>query len=449
MSYLDRLDAIPPERAAERSALAGRWIRTEWRPFFAELRERRPILQTPAFTMVTRYPDVIEVLAHEEVFTVKLYQSKMDPVVGGPFMLARDNTVVNWREKGIMQAMLQREDLPAVRAMAGKLADEALDRNAAQGTIEAVGELGRYVPVRLCGDYFGFPGPDLPTMYRWSRAMQSDMFKNLLPHDPAVHEASVKVGQEVMDYLRVLLPKKRRQMARKGQTRGAPRRRSRPEDIFARLVGTRFSSGILFDDHRLLSNVAGLLIGSVETVSQAVVQVIEQLLSRPEVFEQALAAARADDVERFDRFVWEALRFNPINVLVFRLCEQDYTIAAGTPRETRVKAGTMVFACTASAMSDAGVTANPDAFDPDRPPFIRRLHFGHGHHACLGRFVAGEEIPEIVRRVLLRPGIRLLPGPDGKIDFGGGPFPERFVIAYDGSFAAAPRRRASAATGAR
>ena len=99
MSYLDRLDAIPPDRAAEKSALAGRWLRTaDWRPFFAELRECRSICQTLDFRLVTRYPYVIEVLAHEEAFTVKLYQRSMDPVVGGPFMLARDNTVVNWRD---------------------------------------------------------------------------------------------------------------------------------------------------------------------------------------------------------------------------------------------------------------------------------------------------------------------------------------------------------------
>ena len=33
------------------------------------------------------------------------------------------------------------------------------------------------------------------------------------------------------------------------------------------------------------------------------------------------------------------------------------------------------------------------------------------------------------QRVLLRPGVHLLPGPDGAIDFQGGPFPERFPIA--------------------
>jgi hypothetical protein len=64
-----------------------------------------------------------------------------------------------------------------------------------------------------------------------------------------------------------------------------------------------------------------------------------------------------------------------------------------------------------------------------RPDFTA-LHFGFGHHACLGRYVGGVVIPEVVRRVLLRPEVRLLPPPDGGIDFRHGPFPERFVISF-------------------
>lgn len=110
MSYLEKYDSIPMERAAEKVQLVRRWIRTDWRPFFKELRENRPIFETPAFTFVTLFKDVQEVLSREEVFSVRLYAPKMDPVVGGSFMLARDNTEVNWREKSIMQTMLQREE---------------------------------------------------------------------------------------------------------------------------------------------------------------------------------------------------------------------------------------------------------------------------------------------------------------------------------------------------
>lgn len=417
MSYLEQYDAQSDDPAAQVKLVSG-WIRTDWQPFFRELRECRPIFQTPGFTLVTRFPDVTEVLSRERVFSVRLYASRMDPVVNGPFMLSRDDTPVNWREKGIMQAVLRPEELPAVRELAGSIADESLDRAWPDGRIEAVSQLGRYVPIRLCGDYFGFPGPDLASMYRWSRATQSDMFKNLA-NDPAVHEASVQAGKEMLAYLADLLEEKRAALAKPTP--------SSPEDTFSRLLRTELPVELGFDDQRLLANIAGLLIGAGETTSQAIVQVLEQILRRPAVLAEAVAAATAPDLDAFDRYVWEALRFNPINPLLFRHCESDYVLAAGTDRETRIAAGTLVFACSASAVFDGNVLPDATEFRIDRPDYTS-LHFGYGHHTCLGRYVAAVMIPEVVRRVLLRPGIRLLPPPDGAIDFQGGPFPERFVV---------------------
>ena len=101
---------------------------------------------------------------------------------------------------------------------------------------------------------------------------------------------------------------------------------------------------------------------AVETISQAVVQAVEQILLRPNIFQEALRAAQTNDDKTFDKYVWEALRFNPINPLVFRLCEQDYTLASGTPRETKIPAKSIVFACTASAMFDATELVEPETF---------------------------------------------------------------------------------------
>ncbi len=438
MSYLEEYDSIPLDRTPEKVQLVSRWIRTDWQPFFQELRQNRPIFETPAFTLLTRFTDVQEVLSRPEVFSVRLYASKMDPVVDGPFMLARDNTEVNWREKSIMKTMLQREDLPRVRKMSGEIADTALDRWSGTGKLEVVSQLGRYVPVQLCGDYFGFPGPDLESMFRWSKATQSDMFKNLAT-DPAIHAASVRAGKEMTAYLSKLLDEKKEKIAKESCTSSEESLRPRSledqehanqrEDIFTRLIKTHFPQDIRFDEARIITNMAGLLIGSVETVSQAVVQALEYILLNPAVFQSSLEAAQANDDDRFDRYVWEALRFNPINPLVFRFCEEEYTLAAGTAREKRIAAKSIVFACTASAMFDASELVEPQTFSIERPAY-HYLHFGYGHHTCLGKYIGLVEIPEIIKRVLLRPGVRLIPTEAG-VDFQGGFFPERFAIAFD------------------
>lgn len=413
MAYLEQYDALEGDQAAQ-TGLVTRLLRTEWRPFFRELREERPVFPTPGFTLVSRFADVTEVLSRERVFTVAPYAPRMDPAVDGPFMLSRDDTPTNWREKGIMQAMLRPEDLPAVRDLAGRFADEALDETA--GRIDVVGQLGRHVPVRICQEHFGYAGADREAMYRWSRATQSSFFKNL-ENNPDVHEAAVRAGEEIREYLRGAIEEKRAALAEDGDP---------PQDTLSRLLRTHFPAELGFDDQRLMANMTGLLVGSIETTSQAIVQALEQLLQRPDVRAEAEAAAR-DDIEGFDRYVWEALRFNPINPLLFRLSATDYTLAAGTPREQVIPAGTLVFALTASAMFDEDEVDDPDAFRIDRPQHLG-LHFGYGHHTCLGRHVGAVVIPEVVRRVLLRPGVDLLPPPEGAVDFQKGPFPERFMI---------------------
>lgn len=70
MSYLEQYEAAP---ATNKVRLVSRWIRTDWRPFFRELREQRPIFATPAFTLVTRFADVTEVLSRQRIFSVRLY----------------------------------------------------------------------------------------------------------------------------------------------------------------------------------------------------------------------------------------------------------------------------------------------------------------------------------------------------------------------------------------
>src|SRR5690348_5082669 len=85
---------------------------------FALLRNLKPILETKGFTLLTRFDDVQEVLSRNAVFTVKPYVPKMDPSLV-VFMLDRDDTVYNQRDKGIMRALIQQSDMEGVGVLAG------------------------------------------------------------------------------------------------------------------------------------------------------------------------------------------------------------------------------------------------------------------------------------------------------------------------------------------
>ena len=409
-SFLELYDAIPDADIGGRVGLLSVRLQTDWRNLFAELRRDRPVFVTPFFTMITRRGDVLETLSQHELFSVRGYQSKMDPSVG-PFMLARDETELNWHDKALMRSLLRLGDLPQIRQI---VADAVRDAAGDGQTIELVSSVGRLAPLRVVQRYFGFPGPDDATMLRWSRASQADMFRNPT-NEPAVHAANVQAGQEMQAYVRRLLDEKRSRSA-SGET-----------DAIARLLRIAAADELGMSVDRVVSNVCGLLVGAIETASQAIVHATEQILSRPDVKAQAIEAAKAEEHGAFDAIVWEALRFNPMTTLVFRFCERDTVLAPGAPYATPIKQGAVVAACTGSAMLDGDAIPDVDAFRPGRPADVY-MHLGFGHHECLGKYVGMAMVPEAVRQVLLFPAIELIEGEAGRIDFQNGPFPERFAV---------------------
>ncbi len=384
---------------------------------FAIIRNTRPNLALPGNgpVFVTRFPDVQEALSRPEVFNVT-YAPMMDPSVG-PYMLGRDCTEINQRDKGIMRAYMRIEDLPVIRRKVRELADAAVEAQLyTANRIEVVGSLSRMVPIQMTGEYFGFPGPDLESMFRWSRATQYDMFHNLT-NDEKIHQDNITAGQEMRAYLTELLPERRAELQTNQQR----------DDILTRLLRSHFPAVIGFDDERIVANIMGTLVGGIETTSAAIVQILDQLFKRPKILKEAIAAAHGDDDRLMYRYCWEALRFNPINPFVVRRSVADYRIAAGTMRAVTIKAGRTVLVSTRSAMRDGRQLQAASSFAIDRPESVY-MHLGYGLHTCLGDQVSRVQVPEIVRRILRIPGVR----PVGDIDFAGGPFPEKYYIQYGG-----------------
>ena len=422
MGFLAEFDAAPDPA---KIAVLSKWIATDPLGMYAELRTGRPILPVPspapgvpATVVLSLYDDVREALTRNAIFQVVPYARAIDPSVG-PFMLARDDTTINQRDKSVMLTMLRREDMPLVRDLVRAHAEASIKEFGAGGTIEVVSTLGRRVPILLCGSYFGFPGPDEATMFKWSRATQYDMFHNL-PQDPQVHADCVQAGQEMHAYLAKYIPE-RRAALRHGALR---------DDTLSRLLKTDFPAAIGWDEERLAANVMGLLVGAGETTNAAVAQSLNILLDRPEQFGAAVAAAKADDHDTVANYIWEALRFQPVNPLVVRLSVAPYTVAKGTARAYTIPPGTLVMIGTASAMHDPLQLDQPESFVPGRPDYDY-FHLGFGAHTCLGNLVSLEQVPEILAALLRLPNLRRAEGAAGQIDWKGGPFPEAMTVAFD------------------
>ncbi|MFF9003840.1 cytochrome P450 [Streptomyces achromogenes] len=417
MDFLAAYDALPQDEVPQRVALLRRAMTAGRADLFAELRARRPVFGTPIGVFVTRHPDVLEVLSAPETFTVGVFGPALEDVLGGPFILARDGADTHWRERGYGQLMLAAEDAPRVRDLTARIADEVLDEATGRGadTFDLVQDYARLAAARVAVAYLGFTGIEEETLHSCTRRMQWAFAINP-GRDPGVHAAGVAAGRELHDRVAEVIARRRTAPGDDG-----------PDDVLGRMLSTRLPAEYGFDDERVNANLVGYLTGYQQNATQCTVTALKELAVRPEVLAEAERAAAESDPSRFDSYVWEALRFHPFVPVTPRLCVRDHLLAAGTGRQTLVPAGSVVLACFASAMFDEEVLDAPEEFRPGRPP-AHNLVLGYGAHDCVGRYAARVIVPELVRRVLLRPGVRPLPGAERALDYAGTPFPQHYTV---------------------
>lgn len=411
-SFLQQFDGAAAEA---RWPMVRQWIVERSLPFYAELREKRPILTMPEVTIAARFADCSAILRRHDIFSVALYEPKQ-----GAYWMAQDDTAIHWREKSIMRAILDREDVPKIRSYVADKAASLLSQAGAR--IDAVDGLARAMPIALVRDWFGFNDADPKHLADWSYWNQYDAFHNqpfdsvAVPDQKAVENHRKAVDLLMVAYIALLVEK--RVVEDKLGKRGA--------DPVSRLVRLSQSGALQFDTKRVILNAGGLLIGAVETTSNAVINTLSYLLGHPDLLARASAAAAKDDPTEFDGYVYEALRFAPAFPYFFRTCEQPSVLAGGTEFATEIKPRTTVLALTHSAMFDSAAFPDPETFDPARSR-ADTFHFGYGLHECLGRPIAEVLIPEIVRQCLRLPNLR----PDGPVVTRDGFVPLSYPVRWD------------------
>ncbi|MDG0814790.1 cytochrome P450 [Bdellovibrio svalbardensis] len=444
---------IKPALLKPRLSTFAKWVRANPIATFQDVRKNSPVLSLESLPIknspyefgktyvLSRYKDVVEALNQPTKFTVRNYSKRMEGSVG-PYMLAYDGTQYNIKEKPWMREMMPMSDLPKVREIVRRLVNEAIANGqyigqdpggATFGRLEVVNQVARRVPIQLTGEYFGFPGPSEEKMFEWSRATQNDFFHNV-KNETEVAEAATRAGKEMHAYLKSLIEQKSKRIAA-----GA-----NDDDILSRLIRSKTTDFVAprnAEDDRVRANIIGTLVGGVETTQAAIVQSMAQLFMRPVEFERARDAALRNDVDTVAKYVWEALRFHPVNPFVVRYAEQDVTLSSGV----KIPKGSHLMIATQSAMFDDSEPGfeNPNEFNINRNQ-NKFFHLGYGHHRCLGDYVSMVQVPEIVMALLKLPNVRPASGQAGLVDFrkrtkanalkaddNSVSFPESYSIEYD------------------
>lgn len=386
---------------------------------FELMRRTDPILSLPGgVTIVALREDVIEVLGDPARFTADLYGPKMEAVTG-PFILGVDDIPLYHHDHAAMDRAVTRDDLPVLAQRMFETAQGLVAAHRADGEIDVVCELADPAIDSAVATYFGTPGPDPETHARWARNVFAELFINV-GNLPTVRERALADAAKWRVHLDEQIAVRKRRLQAGEDV---------PDDVLTRLLRYQGEGEPNFHDVAIRHNILGNITGWIPTISNAFARIVDELLRREDELEGAQRAARDGDRDLVAGYCFEASRFNPQNFALLRYVPKDTVIASGTDRETKVKAGSTVFAATLSAMHDERAIEAPEDFRTDRP-WSDYMLFGYGMHTCYGQQIVRAQLPAMAQALFQGPRLKRARGGDGKLRFEG-PFPAALTVRFD------------------
>nr|WP_246503866.1 cytochrome P450 [Plastoroseomonas arctica] len=361
--------------------------------------------------IVTRQRDVVEVLDREADFAV-VYEPRMRRITAGEnFFLGMQDSAEYTRDVSNMRLVVRRADV-SERLVAFTAREASAIVAASGGALDVPAALTLPVAARIVASYFGTPGPSEQALIEQTTIMFWWLFADLAA-DPAIEARAIAAAADCRAMLEDAIA------ARHATPTG-------DDDILNRCLALQASGTPGMSDGAIRDNLIGLLIGLVPTLSKAAVLALNELLNRPAALAGAHAAARADDDALVAAHVFEALRFDPVNPIIYRRATRTSVIARGTLRARTIPAGTMVLAANLSAMFDPVAVEDPDSFRTDRP-WGDYMLWGYGMHLCFGAQINRAVIPQMLKPLLRHKNLRAA----GLVDRAGTPFPAHFPVQFD------------------
>ncbi|MDR3496603.1 MAG: cytochrome P450 [Ancalomicrobiaceae bacterium] len=400
------------------------FVAANQRRLFDVLRFFQPILVTKTVlvktyasigtVMLTRYDDCEEVIRRESDFE-NVYEPIMRDICGGNnFFLGMQDTPEYTRDVANMRKAVRREDLqgrlvPFVADLAESIVAES------RGRLDVAKDLTLAIQAKISADYFGVPGRSPEELCEWTTVLFWYAFYNLDMHDHLTRRAH-EAAELLAAHIDLIIATRKAS----GDAR---------DDVIGRCLKLQAAGVDGMDDAHIRTDVMGLLIALIPTISKATVQALAQLIDRPDARAAARLAALEGDTKGVAAHIFEAMRFDPFSPVIFRRAVTDSVIAAGTWRQRRVPKGYMVLAVNLAAMFDPVAVASPGRFVAGRPWQLYML-WGFGRRMCFGTYINTAVIPAVVAPLLRQKDLRRAEGSAGQIDGDGSPFPAHFVVEF-------------------
>ncbi len=365
--------------------------------------------------LVTRRQDVLDVLSRNADFEVT-YGSRMKKLTDGDnFFLGMQPSADYQRNVSMMRLAARQSDVSSIVVPRAKIiAQDAI--NQSKGKIDLPTELTKKAPWDMVATYFGTPGENPEMMQHWATTLFWYLFNDVDAND-SLDKTSLGIARDLCAYLDKTI------QARKDNPNS-------DDDLINRCLSLQTTNPDIITDINIRNNLLGLIIGAIPTISKACCFAIDELFRRPEELEKTMQAARNNDDDLMAQYLWEALRFNPLNPIIFRRAARDTTIARTSLRQQKVKQGQMVLAANLSATFDRKEIPSPNDFLVNRE-WETYITWGYGMHKCFGATINKAIIPTILKPLLCTKNLRRAPGKAGKIDTENTPFPMHFHVEFD------------------
>jgi len=405
-------DVLRPSRGGIRARVA-QWLWARAGMGFGVLRAVRPIFRFRRTYVVTRYDDVREVFLADRDFPAP-YRAKLDVIMGNaPFFLGMGDTPEYRRDTATMRLAVRREDVES-RLAAKTLARAEAIVAGAGGRLEVVDTLARALTFEVLGDYFGVPDPPGADLRVWATRLFEFQFADSRD-DPSLRKEVDAIAPALRLHIDNLIASRRRN-------------REVKDDVLGRCLLLQEKEAPDLTDVQIRSALIGFIVGGLPQPPMVAPHALEQLLRRPRELAGAQRAARTNDDSLLARYVFEALRYDPLAPGLQRTVAHDHRIAEGTRRSVTVPAGASMLVAFSSAMMDKRRIPSPREFRTDRLAH-EYLHFGHGLHTCFGIHINHSLIPLMLKPLLRRDGLRRVSGSLGRLRKRGA-FADRLWVQY-------------------
>ncbi|MEO5731494.1 MAG: cytochrome P450 [Byssovorax sp.] len=350
-------------------------------PFYKSMRDEHPLFFDRGINahVISRYEDVERGLK-SPAFSSRNYEWQLEPVYG------RTIIQMDGKEHSAKRAIIS----PSLRgsALHDKIvplieqnAIELIDMFRRRGEVDLVNEFTSRFPINVLASMLGLPREDHPRFRVWYRVLMA-FFSNLA-RDPEVHEAGLRIKEDIAEYLRPIIA----------------RRRINPgEDLLSMLCAVE-TDGVRMTDDEIVS-FCRLLIGAAgESVDRTMTNLFTRLVELPAQMQQLRA-----DRGLVDRAFIETLRHSPPGNMLMRVTSEAVDVTGGT-----IPAGATVACVIGAANRDERRFERPESFEILREEIdIQRsftaaaahLTFGLGRHFCVGAMLAKAEMQVAVNLLL-------------------------------------------------